>query len=303
MKRIGMGIDIGGTSIKYGLVSSEGEIYWESQRPTLAKTTRKEVERNILDAVVETYSMSKKLGVHVEVVGVGTPGLVSEHGVVLGGADNIVDWVDVPLAELIKTRLDVPTYVGNDANMMAIGEFRRSGGLNETVIFFTLGTGIGGAIIIDGQLFLGHFGRGGELGVFPMIINGEIKNWEEVASTSALIRIYQKISGDTNSKVDGKYIVRKYVENNIDAEDAITNWVNFVGMGIAGYINIFNPKKVIVGGGISDSGEFLMYQIREYVRQYAMGECLENVEIIPAVLGNTAGFIGAAIYGLTKKYK
>ncbi|MEQ9289631.1 MAG: ROK family protein [Cyclobacteriaceae bacterium] len=298
--QVAIGLDIGGTSIKYGLVSSEGKVYWESRRPTLAKTTRMVVEDNILEAVYQCLEKAERMNLLVETIGVGTPGLVKDHNVIIGGADNIADWVNVPLGKLISTELAMPVYVSNDAEMMAIGEYGLSSPDTASLIFITLGTGIGGAIIINEELYRGHFGFGGELGVFPMIINGEVRNWEDVASTSALIELYQTRFDDFNNTVDGKYIFGKYLEGEQLATETIVKWVELVGMGLAGYINIFNPGKVIIGGGVSEAGCFLIDMIRNQVRRYAIKECLENVELLPAELGNRAGFIGAAIYGIKK---
>ena len=236
----------------------------------------------------------------MQAIGVGTPGLVNKQGIVLGGADNIIGWENVPLGQLIQEQLFLPTFVGNDADMMAIGEVNIAGNKAATAIFITLGTGIGGAIIINGQLFSGHFGLGGELGVFPMVINDKVQYWEDVASTVAMVKKYQAKYSDRTAKIDGKYIVEKYLAKEPLAIEVINETTHLIGMGIAGYINIFNPEVVIIGGGISEAGDFFLEKIKAQLPKYALPPCLQSVQIIRASLGNRAGFIGAGIYGLNE---
>ena len=293
-----IGIDIGGTSIKYGIVNQVGTVLWEHKRPTKASTSRQEVEQNIIAAALEAKVQAEELGLNIEVIGIGTPGLVNKQGIVLGGADNIKGWENVPLSQFVQKALTIPTFAGNDADMMAVGEVNVAGHNAVTAIFITLGTGIGGAMIINGQLFSGHFGLGGELGVFPMVIDGKVQNWEEVASTTAMVRKYQMQCSNKTIKIDGKYIVRQYLSKEVLATEVMNETTHLIGMGIAGYINIFNPEMVIIGGGISDAGDFFIAKIKAHLPKYTLQPCLRNVQVIRANLGNRAGFIGAGIYGL-----
>ena len=299
MQSAGIGIDIGGTSIKYGLVGLNKEIYWKSEKPTKASTSSKQVVENILEAVVETINEAEKLNINVKSVGIGTPGLVKDNNIIIGGADNITDWVNVPLGNIISKKVNLPTYVGNDADMMGMGEFSVSQSApNDTVLFITLGTGIGGAIFINGKLFNGHYGLGGELGVLPLIVDNKLYYWEDVASTSAMVRFYKEASTNKNEKIDGKQIIAKYFEGDLLAIEVIEKTTNFIGMGLAGYVNIFNPKKIVIGGGVSQAGDFFIEKIKQYTRKYVLAESFENVEIQAASLGNNAGFIGASLFAL-----
>lgn len=298
-KHIGIGIDLGGTSIKYGIVNGDSKILWNAQKPTLANTSRKEILENIYGAVLEAQQMAEKLNLKVSSVGIGTPGLVKNKNIVLGAADNLTDWVDVRLGDLVRAHVSLPTYVANDADMMAIGEFSKIGFVDETLLFLTLGTGIGGALIMEGELFQGHFGMGGEFGMFPMIIEGQVLNWEDVASTSAMVKLYQdQCSHDLKDAVDGKYIAQYFLKKEPLAIHVVETISKYIALGISGYINALNPSKVIIGGGISSAGDFFIDKIRGKVSQYALNESLEYVSIDRAKLGNDAGFIGAAIYSL-----
>ncbi len=299
---VSIGIDIGGTAIKYGLVGVNGKVFWRSEKPTRAKSSRSEVEGNILSAAKEAQAVAKSLKLNVNSVGVGTPGLVYNQNVVLGGANNISDWKNIPLGELIGNCLKLPTFVANDADMMAMGEFGLAGEAKDTIIYITLGTGIGGAIFVNGELFQGHFGLGGEFGEFPMVVNETVLKWEDIASTSALIKMYKNGCKDEMIKqeINGKYILKRYQENELLAIDTISKYSEFVGMGLAGYINVFNPKKIVIGGGVSAAGEFFIEKIKRGIKKFVIDECFKNVEIVAAKLGNNAGFIGAGVYALNK---
>lgn len=298
-KLVGIGIDIGGTSIKYGLVNTSGDILWDSTKPTLARTSRKEIVENIYEAVNETVQIAMKSKLHVASVGIGTPGIVKDKNIVLGAADNLTDWIDVPLGDLIREQVNLPTCVANDADMMAIGEFSKSGFMDETVLFLTLGTGIGGALIIKGKLFQGHYGMGGEFGMFPMVVNGQILNWEDVASTSAMVKLYlNQCDKKIKDAVNGIYIAQRYLENQPLAVHVVEKVTRYIALGISGYVNALNPSKIIIGGGISSAGDFFIDKIRKKLSEFALRESLENVNIVRAKLGNKAGFVGAALYGL-----
>lgn len=302
--RIGIGIDLGGTAIKYGLVDIEGKVYWNSKKPSNAKSSSKEVLKNILNAGEECVEIAKNLGFNIESVGIGTPGLIKNCDIVLGVTKNIKGWKGTAIASFISKQLKLETYVGNDADMMGLGEYKFSEGANkDVVVFITLGTGIGGAIFIDGKLFQGQFGLGGELGTFPLVVNDKVFAWEDIASTSALIRMYKESQNivEADISIDGKYIITKYLEGESEAVKVLGKSTDYIAMGIAGFVNIFNPKKVVIGGGISEAGEFYFDIINHKVQKYVMKECFENVKIVKAELGNKAGFIGAGIFGLQKK--
>ena len=165
---------------------------------------------------------------------------------------------------------------------MGLGEAKYGAGRGCThVVFLTVGTGIGGAVIIDGKLFNGYANRGTELGHVPLIANGErcacgaIGCLEHYASTSALV-------------------VRLYHENFPMAVECMSEHFYYLGRGIAGFVNIFSPQRIVLGGGVTESGIFYLEKIREVVREHVIADCALNTEIVAASLGNKAGFIGAA---------
>ena len=195
--------------------------------------------------------------------------------------------------------------VGNDANLMGLGEAKYGAGRGCThVVFLTVGTGIGGAVIIDGKLFNGYANRGTELGHVPLIANGErcacgaIGCLEHYASTSALVRHFSTLAKERNlsfdMEINGELIVRLYHENFPMAVECMSEHFYYLGRGIAGFVNIFSPQRIVLGGGVTESGIFYLEKIREVVREHVIADCALNTEIVAASLGNKAGFIGAA---------
>ena len=209
------------------------------------------------------------------------------------------------MAENIQGRSGLDTYVNHDADVMGLAEarFGKARGCTD-VGFLTVGTGIGGAVIIDGKLYGGYKNRGTELGHVPFIADGEpcacgsVGCLETYASASAMVKRYKKMYEAFHQSpcpdVDGEHIITHYKSGNELAIAAIDENCRFLGHAVAGFINIFSPQKVIIGGGLTDAGEFYIDKIKNSAMLYAMSDCLINTTIERAVLGNKAGFMGAA---------
>ena len=181
------------------------------------------------------------------------------------GAENIVGWERIDVVTPMETYTGLPVRMGNDANMMGLGEMQYGAGRNCTdIVFLTIGTGIGGAIIIGGKLFSGYANRGAELGLF------------------------------VNDFVDGELIVRLYREGHPLAVQCMNEHFYYLGRGIAGFVNVFSPQRVVIGGGICETGDFYLEELRKVVAANAIRDCAVNTQIVRAELGNRAGLIGAA---------
>lgn len=304
--RYAIGLDLGGSSIKYGLVSNEGTIVKEGKIPSCADESAEKIIGQLLFAVDSVMQYAKENKLQVCGIGIGTPGIVDEkNGIVLGGAENLADWENINLAEIIKGHSGLDTYVNNDANVMGLAEARFGAAKGCTdVVFLTVGTGIGGAVIIDGKLYGGYKNRGTELGHVPFIANGEpcacgsVGCLETYASAAVMVKRYEKMYEERHQSpcadVDGEHIVSLYKSGDETAIAAIDENCSFLGHAVAGFINIFSPQKVIIGGGLTDAGEFYIDKIREAAKRYVMSDCAVNTVIERAVLGNKAGFMGAA---------
>lgn len=299
-----IGLDLGGTSLKYALVRSDGELLWEGKRPSKARSSKKAIIQNMIEAAQEVREQTAQMGIKIRAIGVGTPGLVNtDLGIVLGGADNLAEWVQVPLASELSSALELPVFVDNDANLMGFGEYAFGGNVESNrVLFFTIGTGIGGAIFIDGDLYRGYNHAGNELGAIMMNYDGKDGYWEDFASTSAMVRQYleKEFIPHPAHEVNGKFIFDQYQEGESLATTIFVEHCRLVGYGIAGFINIFNPEKIIIGGGISESGPDYIELVKSAAFHYAMEDCSRGVQIEAAKLGNKAGSMGAAYFALKK---
>lgn len=301
MERYAIGIDLGGTSVKYAVVGSDGGIRHGGSLLTNACQGAESVLEQLVRGVASCQEFAACESLHLEGVGVGTPGVVSPDGrTVLGGAENIPGWENIELARCVEAASGLQTRVSNDANLMALGEtlFGAASGSTD-VVFVTVGTGIGCGVLIDGRLYRGYRGRGMELGHITVRSDGErcacgsVGCLEHYASTSALVRRFRELSGE-GAEVDGKDVVFCYKEGVPAAVQALEEHWDYLSHGIASMINLFAPQKVVVGGGISEAGAFYFDALRSRVQRYAMPVCGSGTQIVPALLGNSAGCLGAA---------
>lgn len=306
-KEYAIGIDLGGTSVKYALIDNEGVFYFQGKLPSKADESAEAVIGQLVTAINEAKAFAQEKGYKIDGIGIGTPGIVDcTNRVVLGGAENINGWENIHLADRIETETGLSALLGNDANLMGLGETMYGAGQGAThVVFLTVGTGIGGAVVIDGKLFNGYANRGTELGHVPLIANGEpcacgsVGCLEHYASTSALVRRFSQRIADAgisypNEEINGELIVRLYKQGDQIAKVSLEEHCDFLGHGIAGFINIFSPQKIVIGGGLSEAGDFYIQKVSEKARSYAIPDCAVNTQIIAAALGNKAGSIGAA---------
>lgn len=301
-----IGIDLGGTSIKYALVDKAGNSFFEGKLPSFASVSAAEVIGQLVKAATILKEEAARQNWEICGVGVGTPGIVDvTNSIVLGGAENIVGWENIDLATILEEKLNLPIVIGNDANLMGLGETKFGAGRGCThVVFLTVGTGIGGAVIIDGKLFNGYANRGTELGHVPLIATGErcacgaVGCLEHYASTAALVRRFAALAQERgltfDEEINGELIVRLYHEAFPLAIDCLNEHFYYLGRGIAGFINIFSPERIVIGGGVAESGAFYLEKIREVVKENVIMDCALNTEIVAAELGNRAGLIGAA---------
>lgn len=301
-----IGIDLGGTSIKYALVDARGDLRFEGKLPSKATVSAEAVMEQLIRAATDVKSRAEAHNLKIRGIGVGTPGIVDPTGRrVLGGAENIVGWENIDIASMLEECTGLAVKVGNDANLMGLGETRYGAGRGCTdVVFLTVGTGIGGAIIIDGKLYGGYANRGTELGHVPLIATGErcacgaTGCLEHYASTAALVRRYVQMSIEQGTtpgpETNGEQVVQLYLAGDTLATACMEEHFYYLGRGIAGFVNIFSPQRVVVGGGVAESGSFYIEKLREVVCAHTIADCALNTEIVAAQLGNRAGLVGAA---------
>lgn len=303
--RNAIGIDLGGTSVKYALINEEGDFLYRGELPSHACISAEAVISQLLGAIGEVQLFAEGQGLVIKGIGIGTPGIIDDtNRIVVGGAENIAGWENLPLAGRIEEETGLKTLLGNDANVMGLAEVRYGAAKGSThVVFLTVGTGIGGAVIIDGKLFNGFANRGTELGHVPLIADGEpcacgsVGCLETYASTSALVKRFaagcEKAGVSFNEEIDGRFIVKRFREGDELAAACLDEHCFYLGRGIAGFINIFSPQKIIIGGGLSEAGDFYIDKVRKEAFKHAMADTKVNTEIMAARLGNNAGCLGA----------
>ncbi len=308
-----VGIDIGGTNVKIGLVDGEQNIIAQKSIPTLADRSWQEVIKDIGEA---TYALLVEEQIPIERVsgaGVGMPGTVDrKNGVVI--YSNNIRWEDVPLVAELEKYLPVPVYVANDADCAALGETVAGAAKGcQDVVMLTLGTGVGGGVVIDGKLFEGKLVGGCEIGHTVIVEDGELCTCgrrgclEAYASATALLRDMKRVMetgqetslwekcGGALEKLRVEMAFEAAKEGDAVSDDLIANYRKKLGSGIINLVNLFRPQKVLVGGGVSAQGDYLLAPIRERMKTECYGGRRGEIpELTEATLGNTAGIIGAA---------
>ncbi|PGR36387.1 sugar kinase [Bacillus cereus] len=278
--------DIGGTQIKYGIISEAGRVLKR-------KTVATEIHLGGEQIIQKLILLSKKLMNEHTIAGIG----ISTAGIVTGGADHIPGYSTIPIIDRLQEILKVPVSIDNDVNCAAFGEkWNGSVREKENFIMLTIGTGVGGAIFIDGELYRGHSFSAGEWG--NMLIEG--KTFEEVASISGLIRLVRKYKG--KGEWNGRTIFELYDKGDREVAQAVGIFFKHLAIGISNLAYIFNPETIIIGGGITDRGNEFLKEVKEEVSKYLNQEIYNNCEIELAQNGNCAGMIGA-IYHLLHHHK
>jgi len=298
-----IGVDLGGTNIKYGLADHSGNILFESIRPTYLPD--RSVYDNLLTTIKEVKAYAASRGLGIAGVGIGAPAVV-DNGLVTGCFTNLPELEGMALGSRLNEQTGIPVWVDNDANLMGLAEWKFGAARGASdAIFLTIGTGIGGAMVVNGELYAGYRRRGAELGHIIVEADGGYPCGcggrgclEAHASVKALIEDYKRCLTSTPAvmpeNINGALIVARYLAGEPAALLAMNRHFDWLAAGVAGLINIFSPQKVIIGGGISESGQFYVREVRERALARAMRETSVNTLIEAARLGNKAGFLGAA---------
>jgi glucokinase len=310
-KRTAIGVDLGGTSIKFALATEDGKIIKEDKKPTNTEAAKETILANLSDAIMQMKEYARQHGHRPVGVGLGSPGSVEIHtGFLMGSTPNFLHWQNVEIKKELEQAVQLPVFVDNDANLMALGETRFGAGIgHHNVICLTIGTGVGGGIIIDDNLYRGFRCAGAELGHLSIEMEGLPCNCggkgclEAYASATAILRNFKGHYDKSRipfhaDEMDVRYIFDLYRRKDAIARQVIEEACYFLGRGLATLINIFNPSMFIIGGGVAEAGEIYLSKVRETAYQYAMEKPREDVQIVGAKLGNKAGYLGAISFAL-----
>jgi glucokinase len=303
-------VDIGGTQIRVASFSLE------SIKPNqVKKIPTKAVKGDPYSRVVGAIESIWPENGMVSCITAAIPGPVDPHTGVIASTPNIEGWKDFPLAEKLHGHFKVPVYLGNDANLAALGEWNFGAGQNhKDLIYMTISTGIGGGIIVDNHILEGAHGLGGELGHITVLPDGPLcgcgqrGHLEAVASGPSIVRhVNEQLGkGVKSSLVAGENLTAREISTaarNGDslAMSALARAGEFIGMALADFLAIFNPTIVIFGGGVSFSGEYLFEPMKKMLRKNIMDQAyLEGLTITTAQLGDDAGLLGALALARSK---
>jgi len=308
-----IGIDIGGSSIKGAMVSKEGEMLHHFIIPIIKEEKQEDSLPRIANAINEEI---KKTGLQKEEfagVGIGCPGSINSKFGVCNFSPNL-HWVNAPIVEQISTFVGLPAKLSNDANVAALGEAKFGAGKNyNDVILVTLGTGVGGGIILNGKLFEGREGMGAEIGHMIIQVEGAQCTCglrgclESYASATALVRdtriamtshpeslLWEYVEGDLN-KVNGRTPFECAKKGDETALAVIDRYEDYLAVGLINYCNIFRPDVIIIGGGLSNQRDYLLEPLRKKLKALNYGyRGTPEVKLLVSNLGNDAGVLGAA---------
>lgn len=307
-----IGVDIGGTNLVAGLVDENFNLVDKVDTPANGKRTDREIVDDVImlcKKIMEKHSLSEK---DIEIIGIGVPGCYDNDNGVILFCENI-NFLNTPIGKWIREEIDVPVFLGNDADCAALGE-AYAGATKDAVhsVMVTIGTGIGGGIIINKKIFNGFNSCGGEIGHMVIKDGGEECGcgrkgcWEAYSSATALIKQTQKaISENPESllaktpldKVNGKTAFDAMRAGCPVGSAVVDEYIRCFSIGVTNMINIFQPDMVVIGGGVSKEGTFLTDRVMKHVSKERYGENngLPKTTICTAVLGNDAGVIGAAL--------
>jgi len=259
-----------------------------------------------IDRMIQLIRDVTPPGETIQAVGIAVPGPVDPRNGTIVTAPNLPEWVGVPIPQKIQEEIGAPAFLGNDANLAAVGEWRYGAGKgHHHLIYLTISTGIGGGVISNDHLLVGASGLGAELGHVTILPDGPMCNCGqpghlEAISSGTGIAAYvadQLAAGRPSSlkgKPDAKMISEAAKEGDALAKEAFNRAGHYLGLGIANYLMIFNPSIVILGGGVSQTGDLLLNPVREVVRKSVLSEeYLQDLVICQAALGDDAGLYGA----------
>lgn len=308
-------VDLGGTKIRALVVDRSGAIRGVDQRPTEAAAGEAAVVGRIVQSVEAAVAASGAGAAELVGVGVAVPGPVDfARGIVLE-APNLPGWGDVPLAEILSDRLGPPAYLENDANAAAVGEHRFGAGRGvRQMIYLTISTGIGGGLILDGRLYRGVDGTAGELGHTVVDERGPLHNCgmrgclEVMASGTAIARMGREAAADGRpgalrraaeaGPLTAQDVGEAAAAGDPAAREILARAAHFLAIGLANYINVFNPELFVIGGGAARLWDELVDPAFDEARQMAFERPSATARLLPAALGGDSGALGVAALAL-----
>jgi len=315
-----LAIDLGGTKIITAIVSNSGQMMAQERCLTLADEGPPSVINRLLSAVDYILSLKNMEPSQLDSISIAAAGGIELEQGLVTSSPHLPGWHNVPLRDIVKKKYRVVTFLLNDASAAALGEYRFGSGKGvNNLILLTVGTGIGGGIIINGRLYQGSSGSAGEIGHMTIDVNGPECTCGNIGCLETLVsgttmageakrRIAQGEKSSLLELVAGKLEDITAEEIGVAARggdslalDIITEAATYLGVGMVNLVNIFNPEMIVVGGGVAKLGELLLEPARRVVKERAFPVSAQAVRIVPARLGDEAGVYGAAVFALEQR--
>jgi len=305
-----IGIDLGGTFIKGAIVNRRGRVLARLKRPTEASLGKEQIFGNIF-SMIRTFETNPLSRDGISAVGMGIPGVIDFHKGVISAAPNLPGWENMDIRRMLSQRMEIPFYLENDANAAALGE-KWMGAAKEAqdFCFVTLGTGVGGGLVLGGNIWHGADGMAGEVGHLtidpdgPRCRCGNRGCLEMYASVRALLRMVRepRSSGSTSRffrgfrsrEINGEVIHQAAKDGDRISRRAFARMGSALGIAIANLVNLLNLEKVVLGGGLSAAWNFFIPALRAEVKSRAFTAPVRRVRIVRAAAGGDAGVLGAA---------
>ncbi len=305
MKKYIFGVDLGGTSVKLGLFDKDGKLIEKWEIPTRKEENGKYILEDIAQTILKK-AKEKKISEEIIGIGIGVPGPVREDGVVKGCVN--IGWEEINVTEELEKKTGYPVKAGNDANVAALGELWQGGGKGfQNLVMVTLGTGVGGGIILNGKILAGVNGAAGEIGHMPVVYEeteycncGKKGCLEQVASASGIVKEMKKILASStkdsvlrNQQISAKAVFDAIKEKDELAQEAGERLGKYLGIALAHITAVIDPEIIVIGGGVSKAGDVLLELIQKYYMEKAFLPS-RSVKFALATLENDAGIYGAA---------
>ncbi|MFN8240993.1 MAG: ROK family protein [Bacteroidales bacterium] len=306
-----IGADIGRQKLKLAVVRMDGTVLMEDCRSMERNSDRQTVINLLVESLLSMRQKAADNGINAISIGISAKGFVDpQSGIVLGPDQGISGWTQVPLSKIVNKETGLPVFVGNDANLMTIAEQRFGAATGyRNVIFVALRTGIGGGIIIDGNLYRGVNNAGGEIGQMIINFSGGISetgirgSLEYFASGTAVARRYAEEAGlaeEASSRISAREVFNLAAGGDKIASSVVRENAALIGIGLANLITIFAPEIIVLGGGMAEADGDYFDLIRESAFENSLENCRAAVRIERARLGSRASLIGAGYYSLTR---
>lgn len=287
-------IDIGGTKIKGGIYNSEGNYISSSFELSTEKNYERQsnaIIEQLITQIDKVLTSNDSNGI-IEGIAISSAGIIDSHtGIVAYSGYTIPGYMGTKIKECLETKFNIPCTVINDVNAAALGEYWKNDIETEhPIVYLTVGTGIGGAIIYKEELVKGFASAAGEIGYLPL----ESKTWQQLASTDALLDYYRKLLGSSNDDgIDGRILFEKYDTGDHKAKLAIDHFIEKFCKGLTSVLYMVNPEYVIIGGGIFERDDVLIAKIRKELDSKIENKIFIPKEILAAKKGNKASMVGA----------